>query len=280
MDAKAKNIIEVSCVKHEFPDSSEIQICGLDFTVERGERVAVLGPTASGKTTLLKHILGLLEPKSGHVAVFGANPHKEYDKIRRRIGVVMQNVEEQIICPTVLEDVMFAPLNYGYSKESAKKMALKVMRELEIENLAERIPHTLSGGEKRKVALAGAIVLAPELLVLDEPFVGLDVSAQEELVQTLNKLNKLGVTIVLTLHDVDLVPYVADTMYLMKKGGRLSHRDTPEKVFATKGLVEKFGLKPPILARLFWNLNKHGNHFSITAKILEATAQLLPKIKK
>ncbi len=169
-----ERIVEVDCITHVYPDMTKVQICGLDFIVNRGERVSILGANGCGKTTLLKHLLGVLVPREGRVKVFGVDPGKEYRKIREKIGVVMQDVDEQILGPTVLDDILFAPLNYGVERARAETLAREVMERLNIESLQGKIVHYLSGGEKKKVALAGALVMEPELLILDEPFTGLD----------------------------------------------------------------------------------------------------------
>src|SRR5512134_2911556 len=127
-----ETIISVSCLKHIYPDTTEIHICGLDFVVNRGERVVVLGGNGSGKTTLLYHILGLLKPDEGRVTVFGVNPATRYDDIRERVGVLLQNVDEQILSPTVREDISFSPRNYGRGREETDRMVEAVMAELGI----------------------------------------------------------------------------------------------------------------------------------------------------
>src|SRR5512139_1728749 len=142
---------------------TKVQICGLDFIVNRGEKVAILGSNGCGKTTLLKHLLGVLVPKDGSVRLFGLDPVKEYAKIRQRIGVVMQDVDEQILGPSVYDDILFGPLNYGMKRERAETLAKTVMERLNITSIRGRIVHYLSGGEKKKVALAGALVMEPEL---------------------------------------------------------------------------------------------------------------------
>ena len=190
-------LVSVSCLKHVYPDTTEIHMCGLDFVVKRGERVVVLGGNGSGKTTLLYHILGLLAPDEGSVAVFDVNPAKQYNAIRERIGVLLQNVDDQILSPTVWDDISFSPRNYGYGKEETARMVEQIMAEMGIQNLRDKICHYLSGGEKRKVALAGALVLRPELLILDEPFEGLDSRSRSELVALLNKRNQEGMTIIM-----------------------------------------------------------------------------------
>ncbi len=156
-----ETLVKVSCLKHIYPDTTEIHICGLDFVVNRGERVVILGGNGSGKTTLLFHILGLLAPNEGSVSVFNINPALKYNTIRERIGVLLQNVDDQILSPTVWDDIAFTPRNYGYDKERTARMVTRVMDELGISRLGDKICHYLSGGEKRKVALAGALVMQP-----------------------------------------------------------------------------------------------------------------------
>src|SRR3990170_2580815 len=185
-----QRIVEVDCITHVYPDMTKVQICGLDFIVNRGERVSILGSNGCGKTTLLKHLLGVLVPKDGSVKVFGVNPGKEFSKIRERVGVVMQDVDEQILGPTVYDDILFAPLNYGIERKKAGAMAKDVIEKLNLGSIQKKIVNYLSGGEKKKVALAGALVMEPELLILDEPFTGLDPVSRRDLVQTLNESNR------------------------------------------------------------------------------------------
>jgi cobalt/nickel transport system ATP-binding protein len=214
-----ERVVELDCITHIYPDMTKVQICGLEFIVNSGERVGILGANGCGKTTLIKHLLGILMPKEGSVRVFGLDPVNEYSKIRERIGVVMQDIDEQILGPTVYDDILFAPLNYGIPKGRAEAMAKDVIERLNIESLQGKIVHYLSGGEKKKVALAGALVMAPDLLILDEPFTGLDPKSRGDLIKTLNELNReRGITLIMTLHEVDLVSEITDILYLMTCG--------------------------------------------------------------
>ena len=268
---RGERIVEIDCITHIYPDMTKVQICGLEFTVNQGERVGILGANGCGKTTLIKHLLGILVPKEGSVKVFGLDPVKEYSKIRERVGVVMQDVDEQILGPTVYDDILFAPLNYGVSKARAEAMAKVVIDKLNIESLQGKIVHYLSGGEKKKVALAGALVLEPDLLILDEPFTGLDPKSRKDLIQTLNELNReRGITLIMTLHEVELVSEVTDILYLMHGHGDLSERGTPADIFGRFQDLEHYNLDEPTLIKLFKGLRKEGLDFGDPLRVDDA----------
>jgi len=266
-----ERIVEVDCITHVYPDMTKVQICGLDFIVNRGERVSILGANGCGKTTLLKHLLGVLVPRDGSVKVFGVDPGKEYSKIREKIGVVMQDVDEQILGPTVFDDILFAPLNYAVERKKAEALAKEVIKRLNIESIQGKIVHYLSGGEKKKVALAGALVMEPDLLILDEPFTGLDPTSRRDFIKILNALNKeKGISFIMTLHEVDLVSEVTDILYLMHGHGDLSERGRPEEIFGRFKDLESFNLEEPTLTRLFKGLKEEGLDFGDPLQIDEA----------
>ncbi len=264
-------IVQVDCITHVYPDMTKVQICGLDFIVNQGERVGILGANGCGKTTLLKHLMGVLVPKNGSVRVFGVDPGKEYSNIQQRIGVVMQDVDEQILGPTVYDDILFGPLNYGMERAKAEALAKAVIERLKMGPIQGKIVHYLSGGERKKVALAGALVLKPDLLVLDEPFTGLDPKSKRDLIHILNELNReLGVTIVMTLHEVELVSEVTDVLYLMHGHGDLSERGTPDEIFGKIKDLETFNLEEPTLTKLFKGLREEGLDFGDPLRVDEA----------
>ena len=250
-----ETVVRVSCVKHSYEDGTHVDLCGLEFTADRGSRVAILGPNGAGKTTMLFHILGLLAPQEGTVAVFGVDPSSRWPEIRRRIGVVLQNVDEQLFSPTVYDDVAFSPRQYGLPESEVRDRVESALLLLGIEHLGARVPHNLSGGEKRKVALAGALVMDPDLLVLDEPFEGLDPTSREALIGLLRTLaEERGMTIVMSTHDIDTVPEFADYAYVLQQGGRIVLKGTPTEVFARVDLMAAGNIRPPVLAELFARL--------------------------
>jgi cobalt/nickel transport system ATP-binding protein len=247
-----ETVVRVSCVKHAYEDGTQVDLCGLEFTADKGSRVAILGPNGSGKTTLLFHVLGLLSAQEGEVEVLGVDPSRGWPAIRRRVGVVLQNVDEQLISPTVRDDVAFSPRQYGLAEADVARMVDAVLTLLGIAELADRVPHNLSGGEKRKVALAGALVMEPELLVLDEPFEGLDPASRSDLIDLLHRLtDERGLTTVMSTHDIDTVPEFADFAYVLQPGGRIALKGTPAEVFAQADAMRRSNIRPPVLAELF-----------------------------
>lgn len=270
-----ETIIHTSCIKHVYPDKTEVALCGLDFIVKQNERVAILGPSGAGKTTLIRHILGLLTPTDGHIEVFGVNPSREFAKIRHRIGFVMQDVDEQLTQPTVFDEIAFSTRNFGHTEEEVVKMTEGIMEKMEITDLRDKAPHYLSGGQKRKVALASALVISPELLIFDEPFQGLDPRSRNEYIALINQLTeKENIATVMTLHEVELVPLLADSVYLLKTGGTISKKGTPAQVFQDYDSLKEYYLEPPVLFRLFAELKKKHPSIKIPLTIEEAVKEI------
>ncbi len=266
-------IVRVNCIKHQYPDATEVQICGLSMTIHKGERVAVLGPNGSGKTTLLLHIVGILRPTEGEVLVFGEPPSKT--SLHGKVAMVFQDVDEQIIGPTVWDDIAFSPINYGHPPEEVKKMVNDIIEEMNLQHLANKVPHYLSGGEKKKVAIAGAVVTHPKLLILDEALTGLDPKAKIETIVFLNKLNKeKGMALVITTHEVDILPLIADTVYVISERA-IIFKGTPSDLFKHPEIFEKANLHPPPVISLLNTLKREGVPIEITKTIEEAEDELL-----
>lgn len=271
-------IVSIRCLTHVYPDRTEVRLCGLDFVVRKSERVVVLGPNGSGKTTLLMHITGLLKPVEGEVTVLGVNPARDFARIRSRIGVVLQDVDEQIIGPTVWDDVAFGPRNQGVPVSEVRGMVDSITDAVGIGHLSKKVPHYLSGGEKKKVALAGAMVLKPDILVLDEPFDGLDSRSRRDILALLHSFNsRLGTTVIMTTHDVDSVPLLADTIYVIA-GGRIAARGTPREIFSRPDVLTEANLQLPVLVDLFGRLQAAGVDIGVPLTVGEAKDALLKAI--
>jgi cobalt/nickel transport system ATP-binding protein len=189
----------------------------IDFTLAPGERAALLGGNGTGKTTLLHVMMGLVRPCRGTVEAFGAVRVRDSDfsEVRRRAGLLFQDADDQLFCPTVIEDVAFGPLNCGQSDAEARATAESVLRRLGIEGLADRVTHRLSGGEKRMVSLAAVLAMQPDVLLLDEPTNALDDDARERLVTLLAELPQ---AMVLVTHDQALVERLGFTSAVLRDG--------------------------------------------------------------
>ncbi len=252
-------VAEVGALSVRYPDGTTVEIGGLPFAVGASERVALLGANGSGKSTLLRALLGLVSGRTGEVRVFGRDPGREFDAIRSRIGGVLQDVEAQLLAPTVRLDLAFGLQGRGLSKGESDDRVQEIAQRFALQALMERAPHYLSGGEKRKVALAGALVTEPDLLVLDEPFAGLDPRSRDELGQLLREAHeRRGMAMVLSTHQVHELPALVDTVYVLGQDGTLLVRDTPQAVFGMRPLLAASNVDVPPLAHLIDALSRRG----------------------
>lgn len=275
-----KKVVHVNCLKHVYPDHTEVDLCGLDFVVNEGEKVVILATNGAGKTTLLNHILGFLTPLEGTVEVLGMSPKKDFDKLRKKLGVVFQNVDEQIIGPRVYDDIGFTPRNDGMDKEKVDEMVKAVAHSFGISSLLQKIPHYLSGGQKKKVALAGAMVMNPEILILDEPFESLDPKSKTEMVKHLNHINEVHkTTMIITTHDINLVPEIADVIYVIDQG-HIVAKGNYKEVFNNYEAIIKADLEVPILIELFLKLKSQGYDLDFPKNIGDAEKQLGKLLKE
>ena len=200
-----------------FSRGSGVVLDGIDLTLGAGERLAIVGPNGAGKTTLLRLIAGLEKPQAGEVVLFGAACRREADfrKVRPRIGFLFQESDDQLFCPSVIEDVSFGPLNTGASADEARARAEETLAGLGIAHLAERFTHRLSGGEKRLVCLAGLIAMRPDVLLLDEPTNGVDTENGARLRAAL--MDFTG-AMILVSHDEGFVADIATRAALLSRG--------------------------------------------------------------
>jgi cobalt/nickel transport system ATP-binding protein len=224
----------------------------------RNEIVVICGPNGSGKSTLLEHLNGILLPSNGNILLNGERISKNnVEKLRRAVGLVFQDADSQLIAPTVLDDVMFGILNNGIPLEEAKASAEWALNLVGF-NEAKKIPHYLSGGEKRLVAIAGIVAMKPKIIVVDEPTSDLDPVNAEKIELLLSKLrDTLGLSVVISTHDMDLAARIADRVYLLKKGSVVAE-GTAKELFYNDAIIEEVRMKPPIIARLYKEMVKEG----------------------
>lgn len=258
----------------------------VNLSIEKGDFVALVGRTGSGKSTLVQHINGLLSPSQGKVVVNGfanepkkKHKSKEISDLRRNVGLVFQFPENQLFEETVEKDVAFAPKNFGCSNEEALQKAHGALQKVGLgEEFYKRSPFELSGGEKRRVAIAGVLAFEPSLIVLDEPTAGLDPEGAEEIMNLFKKIHEEGATIVLVTHDMNLVYSYCEKVIVMESGCVVKITD-PISLFSED--LETYSLESPLLYRLILDLNKKGAGLDIKSiSSLEDLAEAIAKARQ
>ncbi|MEI7432701.1 MAG: ATP-binding cassette domain-containing protein [Methanomicrobiales archaeon] len=231
----------------------------VNFIAPRKARIAVIGSNGAGKSTLFKHFNGIFKPTSGSVLVQGEPITKtNIRNVRKFVGIVFQNPDDQIFSPTVEQDVAFGPTNLGLDEETVQHRVEEALHIVGIEHLANRVPHHLSGGEKKRVAIAGVVAMEPQVLVLDEPTAGLDPQGVRDFNHFCNSLSqKYGLTVIFSTHDVSLVPEIADYVYVMNKGSIMAS-GTIEEIFVQMEMLQSVRLDVPVLPKLIRSLQEHG----------------------
>ncbi|MDD5436583.1 MAG: ATP-binding cassette domain-containing protein [Candidatus Omnitrophica bacterium] len=222
---------------------------GVDITIEKGSRAAVIGANGSGKSTLLNILDGLIFPDTGSVKFFGAEldekalADERFNRyFRSRVGLVFQNPDIQLFCPTVKEEIMFGPLNFGFSHKEIKKAFDLIVDVFGIKDLVDRMPHQLSIGEKRKVSMASVLISGPELLLLDEPTAGLDPKTSRGLVDLLNEYHDDGKTIITATHDMHIVEEIADIVHVFSRDKKIIRSGPPAELLADTEFLEENNL--------------------------------------
>ena len=256
----------VSFTYQEGTPLASTALSDVSFTIEDGSYTALIGHTGSGKSTILQLLNGLLVPSQGSVRIFdtlitSTSKNKDIRQIRKQVGLVFQFAENQIFEETVLKDVAFGPQNFGVSEEDAEQIAREKLALVGIdESLFNRSPFELSGGQMRRVAIAGILAMEPSTLVLDEPTAGLDPLGRKELMNLFRKLHQSGMTIVLVTHLMDDVAEYANQVYVMEKG-RLVKGGKPSDVFQDVVFMEEVQLGVPKITAFCKRLADRGVSF-------------------
>ena len=252
-------MLEVKNIKYSY--NAEYQaLKGVSLKVEKGEMVALLGKNGAGKSTLFLQLNGIYRPDEGQVFIDGEElkyDKKSLLKFRQKVGIVFQNPDDQIFAPTVEEDVAFGPLNLGLSMEEVQDRVEEALSRVGMSGFEKKAPHHLSGGQKKRVAIAGILAMKPEIMVLDEPTAGLDPQGVVDLSKLLNELNDEGITIIISTHEVDLVPNYAKRVFVLVDG-LLIAEGTPKEIFAKPEILQQANLKVPIVTDLFQQLEMEG----------------------
>ena len=257
-----------------------VAIENISFEIQDGEFIGLIGHTGSGKSTLIQHLNGLLKPSSGKVFVDGEELNSKevhMKKIRQKVGLVFQYPEYQLFEETVYKDVAFGPHNLGLSEDEVDKRVRKAIDlvGLDFDNINNISPFELSGGQKRRVAIAGVLAMEPRVLILDEPAAGLDPKGRDEILGGIKTLHeKQKITVVLVSHSMEDIANLVDKVLVMNKG-KIAFFDTPRNVFKEAEILERIGLGVPQVTHLVRELRKKGFEISDCINIDEAKNELL-----
>ncbi|MDO5140176.1 MAG: ABC transporter ATP-binding protein [Eubacteriales bacterium] len=233
-------------------DKSRVILDNVSFSTVQGEHIGIVGANGAGKTTMLKLMVGLLMVQGGRISVGDITVARDtLPQIRKHIGYVFQDSDSQLFMPTVVEDVMFGPRNYGYSEEESERMAEDAMKLTGSEHLKNRQIHKLSGGEKKLTAIASVLALKPEVIIMDEPTNSLDPGNRRRLI---NVLNELKCTELIATHDLDMVWDICGRVILLSEG-RVAASGPTRDILTDKELLEANGLELPLSAKLYKSLN-------------------------
>ena len=246
-------MISLENVSFKYP-SGELVLQSVNLSIDSGQFVAIMGENGAGKTTLAKHLNGLLKPTEGKVLVDGEDTRKKsVAALSRKVGLVFQNPDHLLFSETVRDEVAFALRNFGYSNEIIQKQVSKTLEALDLMGYADTSPFLLSGGERKRAALAAVLAWEPDYLVLDEPTIGQDYLQKERLRDFILQLYSQGKAVVIISHDVEFVAEAGPEVVLMSKG-RLLARGPADEILSNEDLVEKASLVKPQMARLFSQL--------------------------
>jgi cobalt/nickel transport system ATP-binding protein len=252
-------ILEARDLRYRYPRGDDV-IRGISFHVRRNEKIAIVGPNGAGKSTLLMMFNGMIRPDTGTM-LYNGRPivydARSLRMLRKRVGFVLQNPDRQIVAPTVYQDVGFGPANLGFSGDELERMVHSALRAVGLEGFDGRPTHQLSGGEKKRAAIAGVLAMEPKVIVLDEPTSSLDPRGAEEIMELLDELNSQGTTIIVSTHDLELAYPWAHRAILMVDGTILQE-DVPERAFGDRELVRKAHLSTPVLLDLYHELRERG----------------------
>lgn len=265
-------IIELRAITYRYPSAPDDApaLAQISLRLERGTRTALLGPNGAGKSTLLLHLNGTLRPDQGELHHRGERVHHDrrgLERLRRAVALVFQDPDDQLFAGTVAQDVSFGPMNLGLPLPEVSARVDRALHALGLHGLADRPPHQLSQGQRKRVALAGALAMHPEVLVLDEPTAGLDPEGTEALLDQLERLRAAGLTILLSTHDVELAHRWADRVVILHAGHLLADGPAPT-VLADAAVMARAGLRRPLAHTLAERLRAAGVDPAIIARAL------------
>ncbi|MBE6732676.1 MAG: energy-coupling factor transporter ATPase [Ruminococcaceae bacterium] len=278
--------LEVKNLTYSYDGNSHTKkdaITDISFSVLKGEIIGIVGHTGSGKSTLVQHLNGLLKATSGEVLLDGENiwdKPKEIRKVRSKVGIVFQYPEYQLFEDTVYLDIAFGPKNMGLDSEEIKRRVYDTCKLIGIkEEYLEKSPFDLSGGEKRRVAIAGVMAMKPEVIVFDEPVAGLDPKGREDVIKMIyDYRNAYNATVLIVSHNMEDMAQIADKLIVLSSG-RMVAFDKTENVFKDKELLKSAGLNPPIVTRVMDVLRQKGIDVPNNVFTVEKAVEYLTKLR-
>jgi len=236
-----KNYLQINDLNFSYPDGYEA-LKNINLEINKGDTLGVLGPNGAGKTTFILHLNGVLGNLDDSIYINNLSINEEnLKKIREKVGIVFQDPDDQLFMPTVLEDVMFGPKNFGYTNEEAESKAIEALEKVKMKEFLNKPPHHLSFGQKRKVAIASVIAINPELIVLDEPSSNLDPASRRELIEILKNLD---VTIILVTHDLPMALEICDESIILNNG-EIKTRDKTYSILTNEKVMKENRLELP-----------------------------------
>ncbi|WP_312651337.1 energy-coupling factor ABC transporter ATP-binding protein [Aminipila sp.] len=258
-ELKKDIVIRTENLQYIYADGTKA-LNGIDLEVKKGEKLAVMGPNGSGKSTFFLHLNGVLKPKSGKVYINGKSidySRKGLLQVRKQVGIVFQDPDNQLFSANVVQEISFGVLNLGFSQEEARSKVDKIIDELNITEFKDKPTHFLSGGQKKRVAIADILVMEPDVVILDEPASALDPKHARMIDSIIDDLSSRGITVILSTHDVERALIWAERVVLFNEG-RIISQGTPEEIFRKDDLLEITNLEKPTVLRIFENLQKSG----------------------
>ncbi|MEE1238642.1 MAG: energy-coupling factor transporter ATPase [Acutalibacteraceae bacterium] len=280
------SVLEVKNLTHTYSGNTPFvndAVSNVSFAVEKGEIIGIIGHTGSGKSTLVQHLNGLLKPTDGEIFIDGENiwdNPKEIRKVRSKVGLVFQYPEYQLFEETVFADIAFGPKNMGITGDELKLRVLETCKIIGVKDeYLEKSPFDLSGGEKRRVAIAGVMAMRPEVIVFDEPTAGLDPKGRENVMEIIGDYrNATGATVIIISHSMEDMALIADRLIVMNNG-KLEMFDTVENVFKNGDRLRAIGLNVPIVTRVFDELKAAGISVPDDVFTVSRAVEVLKQIK-
>ena len=261
----AEQIFSLTNASYSYPGNIEA-FSNISLSISKGDRIAIIGANGTGKSTLLSMLDALIFPVKGTMEAFGKNiTARQMDnaafqrEFRRRVGFVFQNPDIQLFCPTVKEDILFGPLQIGMDHHIIESGFETIVKRLRIEHLLERSPHQLSIGEKKKAAIAGILIMEPEILLLDEPTAGLDPQTTRDIIAILYDAHKSGKTVVMATHDLHIVEEIADIVHVFWLNRIIVRSGTPEEILNDQDFMQQNNLVHVHVHRHFHSSHIHAH---------------------